>query len=145
MTYPKILDVLKLTERKLDSNTVDCGTCPVSLACAASQGGTGWRFPCCGAAAVETLVDRQHLVLVLDCANNAFENTRSDAEYSKSKCPLCTGDLIEWAVRGNTETYRYVRTVHAHVPLKTRLDLWRERLPVAQARVQAEDARKAAQ
>jgi hypothetical protein len=133
----KILDVLTTSEKKIKEGTVDCGTCPVSMACAISAGGNGWKFGCCGSTAVEVGVDGA-LLYIMDCSNNHFEqNNKTPA----MRCPLCTGDIIEWAERGNAEKYRYVRTVHSTVPVKTRLDLWRKRLLIAQEKIRKETSR----
>lgn len=131
----KILDLLDLTEKKIGA--VDCGSCPVTMSCAISQGGNGWRFSCCGSTAVEVGGGK---LLVMDCGNNHFELKR-DEPILQTKCPLCSGDMIEWALRGNAEHYRYVRTVHSQVPLKTRLDTWRAHLPIAKERVRKDEAR----
>jgi hypothetical protein len=136
MTQLRFLDVVQQSERKLKEHVVDCGTCPVSMACAISQGGTGWRFQCCGSTSVSI---PGNTLYIMDCGNNQFEVNKD--EFHRKVCPLCTGDIIESAVRGNTECYRYVPTVHAKVPLKTRLDVWRDRLPKAQQRVQEEKLR----
>jgi hypothetical protein len=135
MTFLNILDSLSRSVRQHEENTVNCGTCPVSMACVVSEGGNGWRFRCCGSTGVEV----QGLLFVMDCNNNQFEVNKD--VMRANVCPLCTGDIIESAVRGNAERYRYVRTVHAVVPLKTRLDVWRARLPKAQAKVREEQQR----
>jgi len=129
----KILALLDLPEKKISA--VDCGSCPVTMACAISQGGNGWRFNCCGSTAVEVGGGK---LLILDCGNNQFEQNR---EAPAMRCPLCTSDLIEWALRGNAENYRYVRTVHSQVPLKTRLDAWLARLPIAKERIRKDEER----
>lgn len=134
MTPLKILDVLQMPEKKIKESTADCGTCPVTMACAISQGGNGWKFSCCGSTAVET----SEITYIVDCASNHFEKNEGSKSY---KCPLCTGDIIEWAARGNAWNYEYVRTVHSKIPIKTRLDLWRERLPLAQEKIRLERAR----
>ena len=136
MTHLKIIDALWRSERQHKENAVDCGTCPVSMACAISRGGNGWKFGCCGATSVE--VPGSNILLIMDCGNNHFEQNN---ETMTMRCPLCTGDIVEWAERGNAERYRYVRTVHSRVPIKTRLDLWRERLPIAQEKIRKENLR----
>ena len=135
MMFLGILDSLSRSVRQHEENTVNCGTCPVSMACAVNQGGNGWRFECCGATAVPV----QGLLFIMDCANNQFEKNKN--AFRLNICPLCTADIVESAVRGNAENYRYVRTVHAAVPLKTRLDVWRARLPKAQEKVREEQLR----
>ena len=135
MTFLGILDSMSRSVRQHEENSVNCGTCPVSMACAVSQGGNGWRFQCCGSTAVPV----QGLLLIMDCNNNQFEVNNNS--MLTNHCPLCAGDIVESAVRGNAENYRYVRTVHAVVPLKTRLDVWRARLPKAQEKVRQEQLR----
>jgi hypothetical protein len=122
-------EYLKHTE-----NVVDCGTCPVTTACAIGQGGNGWKFECCNATAVE----QNGLLLIMDCGNNHFERLHDEEEH---KCPLCSGQIMEWAERGNAAQYHYVRTVHSLVPVKTRLDVWREGLIKARKKIAEEQAR----
>jgi hypothetical protein len=119
------------------AENVDCGTCPVTTQCAIAQGGNGWKFSCCGSTAVDVTINERRL-LIMDCGNNHFEQNNQTATM---RCPLCSGDIIEWAERGNTSAYHYVRTVHSKVPVKTRLDTWRERLPKAKEKVRKEQAR----
>jgi hypothetical protein len=133
----KILEVLTSDEKTLKNTAVDCGTCPVTMACAISQGGNGWKFGCCSSTAVEAGVEGS-LLYIMDCSNNHFEQNNKTAAM---RCPLCTGDIVEWAERGNAGKYRYVRTVHSTVPIKTRLDLWRKRLPIAQEKIRKENLR----
>ena len=135
MTFLGILDSIRRSERQHTDNTVDCGTCPVTLACAISRGGNGWKFGCCGSTAVEI---NESTLLIVDCGNNHFEQNN---ETMTMRCPLCTSDIVEWAERGNAEKYRYVHTVHARVPIKTRLDLWRARLPIAKEKIRQEQLR----
>jgi hypothetical protein len=136
MTPFKILALLESSEKKIRESAVDCGTCPVTMACAISKGGNGWKFGCCGATAVEAL--GSDVLFIMDCANNHFEQNN---ETMTMRCPLCTGDIVEWAERGNAGKYRYVRTVHSTVPVRTRLDVWRERLPKAKEKIRQEQVR----
>lgn len=136
MIHLKILEVLRTPEKHLVESTVSCGTCPVSMACAVSQGNDGWKFSCCGSTSVEAT--GTGLLYIMDCANNHFQQRNTVTTMS---CPLCAGSIVEWAERGNAERYRYVRTVHSKVPLKTRLALWRKCLPIAQEKIRVENAR----
>lgn len=112
---------------RVEASRVDCGTCPVSLQCALSDGGNGWRFSCCGATGVEA----NGALLVMDCQQNTFHQEERAAVIPQ--CPLCKGDLVKNHVLGMADHYRYVPTVHAKVPVRTRLALFHEKLPEALA------------
>ena len=106
---------------------VDCGTCPVSLSCVTSSGGNGWRFDCCGAAAI----DLDGTLLILDCHRNGFERREVAADFPL--CPLCSGDLTKSHVLGMTVDHRYVPTVHAAIPPGPRIKGLHDVLPEALA------------
>jgi len=127
--------VLEIDVEQAERSRVDCGTCPVSIQCAAGEGGNGWKFDCCGATAVHV----DGLLLVMDCANNQFNKTEKTRGL---KCPLCGSDVMESYARGIADDHRWVPTVHAKVPIKTRLDAWRERYSKAIALVSKERERK---
>lgn len=108
-----------------DVVAVDCPSCPVNLSCLTGKSGTGWRFNCCGTAAMSV---RDGTVMV-DCQINRFkdERTSSDPSY----CPLCTGGIMEAAElsRGNpsASVNYYLPTVHAKFPIAERLANLRRR------------------
>lgn len=112
----------------VERSRVDCGTCPVSIQCALSEGGNGWRFDCCGAAAVEV---HGALLLILDCQRNAFP--QREQALDAVACPLCEGDLVKGHVLEMTDHHRYVPTIHARHPPRVRLALFREMMPIALA------------
>lgn len=95
---------------------VDCGTCPVSMACAVGAGGTGWTFDCCRSTSVR--VGNQ--VYVLDCQRHSFEQCTMARECKA--CPLCSGDVVS----EEDAIYRYVPTVHARFTPQERLHAWRK-------------------
>jgi len=113
---------------------VDCGTCPVSIACATGTGGNGYRFPCCGVTGVP--VDG-NVLLVIDCERNRFE--LHAVSTTLQACPLCTGGIMEVMLLGMGGHNRYVPTVYAKVPLPERLRLWKKKL--AQARKNIADGK----
>lgn len=120
-----MLPFLRIPEtRDEDVAVVDCPTCPVSLSCLTGKSGTGWRFDCCGMAAMSV----RGGTVMIDCQINEFRDERAS---SGSACPLCTGGIMEAIelARGNpaaTESY-YLPTVHAKFPLAERLASLRRR------------------
>lgn len=125
----RIGDVLHTRIENVKRTTVDCGTCPVSLQCVAADQGNGWKFDCCGAAAVEIRTDDGYVLLIMDCADNRFRPREIAAEFST--CPLCSGDVVKSDLFELGEHHRYLPTVHAKVPLATRLEVWRVAMPEA--------------
>lgn len=104
---------------------VDCGSCPVSMACAVGQGGNGFTFDCCRATAVEM----PEATLIIDCQQHQFEQSALATECKL--CPLCTGDIMVVALRDAAASTknRYVPTVHAKVAIGDRVRLWKMVLP----------------
>ncbi len=121
-----LLDVLRKPPR-----VVDCGTCPVSIACALERGGTGWTYNCCRSTAVEV----DGTILIIDCQRHRFEQTATATACKV--CPLCSGDLMTIALRDPEDANQYVPTVHAKIPLAERLRLWRKVLPEHRRRREA--------
>jgi hypothetical protein len=110
-----------------DVVAVDCPSCPVNLSCLTGRSGTGWRFDCCGTAAMSV---RGGTVLV-DCQINEFRDERASSDHGD--CPLCTGGIMEAVelTRGippalATVNY-YLPTVHSKFPLAERLASLRRR------------------
>lgn len=110
---------------------VNCGGCPASFTCLADSSdnpGNGYRFNCCGAVGVDVPDpqapddDTRTMLAVLDCQRNSFYQNRTAAKVKA--CPLCTGEIIEAALRGHADDHYYVPTVHAKKPLADRLKLW---------------------
>jgi hypothetical protein len=132
----KFLDIVKL---KTLPAPVDCGTCPVNLACAVGKGGNGFVFDCCHATAFEMMEGEKRRLLVIDCQKHAFEQTEL-AKDCKS-CPLCSGDIMEVVLRDVSQNNRYVPTVHAKVPLADRVKLFRTKLEEAKAILEEEKKR----
>lgn len=125
-----IADVLKASLKDVKETTVNCGTCPVSFQCMAGEGGNGYTFDCCKSTAVEVTEDGgERVLLIIDCANHQFE--QRDVAKDASPCPFCSGDVVVAHALHMTPDHRYLPTEHAMVPLKTRLDLWRKKLPAA--------------
>lgn len=120
-----MLPFLRIPEtRDEDVVVVDCPTCPVSLSCLTGRSGTGWRFDCCGMAAMSV----RGGTVMIDCQINEFRDERAS---SGSVCPLCTGAIMEAIelARGNpaaAESY-YLPTAHAKFPLAERLASLRRR------------------
>jgi len=105
---------------------VDCGACPVTMACAIERGGTGWTFDCCHSTSVEV----EGVIHIIDCQRHKFEQNETAKDCKV--CPLCTGDVMVVALRdakGATTPNRYVPTKHAKVSLSERLRLWKKVLP----------------
>lgn len=122
--------LLEASAKDVEATRVDCGTCPVSLQCITSNGGNGWRYECCGAVGVDIVDDHGGaLTLVMDCSKNAFQPRVRASD--QPVCPLCSGDFVKGHVMEMTLHHRYVPTVHAKVPVRTRLALWRKTLPQA--------------
>lgn len=110
---------------------VDCGTCPVSMACAVEQGGNGYTYECCHATGfVAQTEDGGAELLMIDCARHKFESNSEVADLPS--CPLCSGDAVTIELLGLGTQARWLPTVHASVPARTRLAKFRETLPVAQ-------------
>lgn len=130
------LDAMHLGASKIQR--VDCGTCPVTLACAIDRGGTGFTFKCCHSTGFETTNDLgEPLLLLIDCTRHRFE------VYGElPTCPLCDGGIIDDVLLALTEPCEWVPTVHAAVPVETRLDVWRKAYPAAMQRATAIGERK---
>ena len=121
--------LLEVSPAQLDATRVDCGTCPVSIQCLAGDGGNGWRFDCCGATGVQVADGDGQLLLVMDCADNAFKARMHDKDLGV--CPLCSGDLLKAHVLGMTDHHRYVPTAHAKHSTSVRIAQIRKKLPEA--------------
>lgn len=136
MSY-KFLD---LVEAKKLPTPVDCGSCPVSLACAVGEGSTGYTFNCCHSTAVEygAEVSEEGIrtLLIIDCQNHGFEQNEYASECVS--CPMCTGAVMETAHRELTDRHRYVPTVHAKFSVGDRVRVWRKALAAARVAVAAE-------
>lgn len=124
-----VTDLLQAKLNDVELSCVDCGTCPVSIQCALSAGSNGWRYACCGATAIEV---PGSLLLILDCQKNTFRE-ECDTEALQACCPLCQGDLVRSHVNGMSDRHRYVPTVHAKLPPRIRLALFKKMLPLALA------------
>ena len=131
-------DLLAISEKDLAKGCVDCGTCPISMACAVGEGGSGWRFPCCGTTSV-TVDGATDQFVVVDCANNGFASTYSNER--SMRCPLCSGDVVDGILRGSVGQYRYLRTIHSKVSPKQRLKVLRDRVPVTEEHIRQERKR----
>ena len=123
-----IATLLQSKVSDVEQSVVDCGTCPVSIQCVLSDGGTGWRYDCCGSAAVEV---PGPILLILDCQKNTFR--QSERAEDMPRCPLCDGDLVKSHVLGMSGGHHYVPTVHAKHPPRVRLALFKKTLPIALA------------
>jgi hypothetical protein len=122
---------------------VDCGTCPVTVACALEKGGNGFTYACCGSTAVEDHDDDgSPLMLMIDCDRHRFET--NDIVRDMPACPLCSGFITDHVLLGLTMPSVWVPTIYARVPIETRLDVWRRSLPSAMERVRAIAERKKA-
>lgn len=127
--------VLPLINGTFDAHvkTVNCGTCPVTMACAVGQGGTGYEFECCRSTGV---VDAEGRMLAIDCTRHQFETRRV-----LPLCPLCSGSIVDGALREVQHAF-WVPTIYAKVPVGQRIEAWRRRLPVIQRILGEEAARK---
>ena len=125
-----IHDVLHAPLEDVQATTVNCGTCPVSLQCLVGQGGNGYVYDCCKATAVDVVENGgTHVLLLMDCKNHQF--ARQNVTKDKGRCPFCSGSIVLSDVLRINKNYRYVPTEHAAVSLKTRLALWKAKLPDA--------------
>lgn len=121
----KFLDVIRGAEEP--PVPVTCGRCPVSMVCVGSEGhDTGFhRFPCCGAVGyAEDIKDT--VLLVIDCQQNTFYANKLTQKIKK--CPMCSGEIVEAALRGFADDHYYVPTVHAKHGVSARVALWRRAL-----------------
>lgn len=122
-----------------EADPVDCGRCPVNLACAIGASGSGWTYSCCNATAAY-IEGAPHIV---DCGRHSFPSSHAAVKECKL-CPLCSGHIMLTAL--TRADMRYVPTVHAKVPLRTRLAVFRDGLLNAreqQARREREDMEEA--
>lgn len=139
MRVHKPLEALRGSSGIIDP--VDCGTCPVTIACALERGGNGFTFACCGSTAVEGQdVDGAPLLYMVDCSQHHFET--NDTVKDMPACPLCSGAITDHVLLGLTMPCVWVPTVYARVPVETRLDVWRRTLPTAMERARAIADRK---
>ena len=139
MSYPP-LAVIDDPASKIER--VDCGTCPVSRACAIEQGGNGFTFSCCGSTGYETFdANGDPLLLLIDCARHRFRGHRPRHE-ELPVCPLCDGGIIDDVLNKLTDPCEWVPTVYAKVPVQTRLDVWRSQFPGAFERYKTFSRRK---
>lgn len=129
----KFLDVIKA---KRPPEPVDCGTCPVNMACAVGEGGNGYVFDCCRAAGFETTENGKRILYVIDCQNHQFEQTFLAKECKL--CPLCSGGIMEVVLRDVSQSNRYLPTVHAKVPVTERVALFRTAAEQAKERIAEE-------
>jgi len=123
--------------------TVDCGTCPVTMACAVEKGGNGYTYSCCGSTGF--LMERPDGVelLMIDCGKHNFE--QNDQVVDMPECPLCSGNALAIELLGLGTPARWLPTVHAQIPASVRLETFRKALPEAEelaARVQKRKAAK---
>lgn len=123
---------------------VDCGTCPVTLACAINKGGNGFVFDCCGSTAVETTSDLgEPLLLLIDCQRHRFERrTPDDVHGQLATCPLCDGGIVDDVLLQLTPPCEWVPTVHSKIPVETRINVWWRAYPAALERRQVLAKRK---
>lgn len=145
------LDILAVIDDGVPRDAiVDCGNCPVNIACMSESGGTGHKFDCCGSTAVFVRDDDGNgLHLVVDCARNKLDQSEEFRKKQPPFCGLCNGDDVEYAMRGpwhdaHAIPIRWLPTVHARVPAGMRLARWRVRWRAARAKLAQEAARKAA-
>lgn len=136
----RVLDALKLPAGEIQP--CDCGTCPVTLACAVEQGGNGYTFACCHATGVEVEQNGRTTLLMVDCGIHRFE--KNQAVDSTPECPMCSGFAVDIELRELGLPARWVPTVHARVPVQTRLDGWRAALVAAEKRLADHERRKKA-
>ena len=136
-------DLFAATAAAVEATAVNCTTCPVSLQCLAGQDGLGQKATCCGATAVVDLTGPGRQLLILDCNKHRF-GTPLHTHPEFGECPMCSGDIVQAHLLGHVETHRYVPTVHAAVPIATRLAVWRKALPEAERFKRHVDATKAA-
>jgi hypothetical protein len=138
MRVVRPIDVVTMKLQTIEP--VDCGTCPVTVACAIEEGGAGWLYACCGSIGVYSDIEGVQTMLMVDCGVHKF--ARNEASDKLPKCPLCSGKAIEIALRHVGTPAVWVPTVHARVPAETRVKVMRDALPEAQARAAAAEERK---
>lgn len=122
--YPP-LDVVQVGVASIQP--FDCGTCPVTLACAIDKGGNGFTFSCCGSTGFDTIDENgEPLLLVIDCTQHHFEKMVGRPTYEDlSSCPLCSGQIMDNILLKLIDRCLWVPTVYAKFPVQTRLDVWR--------------------
>jgi hypothetical protein len=125
----RIKDALAAERGEVQGSRVDCGTCPVNIQCVTADGGNGWKFDCCGSAAIEVADGDGRVLLVMDCAQNRFTQRENASEIRM--CPLCSGDIVKSDLLGMGDHHRYVPTVHAAVSVPARLQTWKKTRPAA--------------
>lgn len=119
---------------------VDCGTCPVSMRCAANEKPASTEFDCCRGVAVEVQSPEEgRLLLAMDCEQHNF--ALAPAKSPAPKCPLCSCDIVETEERGTMTRVRWVPTVHAKFDPDARIAAWRSRWPEAVRKIRAEQER----
>lgn len=133
-------EALVASFKDVKRSTVNCGSCPVSFQCVAAEGGNGFTFDCCRSTAVEVTTDGMRILLIVDCANHQF--VQRDVAKDAAPCPLCSGDFVLSHLLGMSLDHHYLPTEYAKVPLKTRLDLWRAKLPEAKETVRELEERE---
>lgn len=142
MNAYRLLDAMYLGAARVQP--VDCGTCPVTLACAIDQGGNGMTFECCGSTGFETLDEAvQPLLLIIDCTRHRFPGHDGPLRpEERPTCPLCSGEIVDAVLLKLTDPCMWVPTIYAKVPVETRLDVWRRAFPAALERSRALEERK---
>jgi len=113
-----------------DITPVDCATCPINMSCLTGKSGTGWRFDCCGMAAMRLGDD----TVIVDCQINEFRDERLPSD-GFGLCPLCSSAIMEVELAKTNDAVGinyYLPTVHAKFPLVERLMNLRKRHQKAQ-------------
>lgn len=123
---------------------VDCGSCPVTLACAINQGGNGMVFACCGSTGFDTLDEAgRPLLLAIDCTRHRFFGHDDPLRpVERPTCPLCSGKIIDAVLLKLTDPCMWVPTIYAKMSIETRLDAWSRAYPAALERLHALEKRK---
>jgi hypothetical protein len=135
----KISDVSNGRVHEDDIVPVDCGTCPVNMACAVEEAATS-AVTCCRLVAV-----REHSGesgILIDCDRNRFRAKHITLPSSVGGCSLCSGLIVN--VAAYDEGILWIPTVYAAHPVSERVKIMKREQVKVSERLSAEAARKRA-
>jgi hypothetical protein len=135
----KISDVSSGRVHEDDIVPVDCGTCPVNMACAVGEEATS-ATTCCRLVAV-----REHSRksgILIDCDRNRFRTRRITILSDTVVCSLCSGRIVN--VAAYDEKILWIPTVYAAHPVSERVKIMKREQVKVSERLSAEAARKRA-
>jgi hypothetical protein len=125
---------------------VDCGTCPVSMACAVEEQ-TWSAVRCCNLVAIHGHVTGN--AILVDCARNKFSTGNLVNVVDTVKCSLCSGLAVDIDKnnRDTSDTYLYeitwIPTIYANHDVAKRVEVLTSRQAVVSTQRADDAARKA--